>query len=362
LSVTIRFGLVGCGVISGPHVLAIQQLPGEAELTAVTDTVLDSAKRLAKEVGEAGGGTVQVAADLDELLARDDVDALAVCVPSGAHEEIAVRALRAGKHVLVEKPLALTVASVDRIIAARDAAGRTAGVISQNRYAPGPDLLREAVAAGRLGTLTSGSAAVNWYRSQGYYDSAGWRGTWEMDGGGALMNQGIHYLDLLCWMFGEPEEVYAHAGLLAHQRMEVEDSVTATVRFTSGASATLLATTAAYPGLTARLHVHGSRGSAVVDNNRLEYFHAAPEGEDPDGPTYGASGAGNQAEAEIAARAARRGGDELPSHTLQLRDFVRAASAGRQPAITLEDGRRAVALIRAVYDSADTGAPVRLSS
>ncbi|MEU9703845.1 Gfo/Idh/MocA family oxidoreductase [Streptomyces sp. NPDC047981] len=354
-----RFGLVGSGIISEEHALSLRQIPDAAELTAVFDVVRENAERFAAHCLRTHGIEVEVAKSLDALLARDDVDAVSVCTPSGTHEDIAVRCLTAGRHVLVEKPLGMSVASVDRIIAARDASGMTAGVVSQHRFTPGNAAVRRAVEEGRFGRLTSGSAAVNWYRSQAYYDSAGWRGTRAMDGG-ALMNQGIHTLDLLCWFLGEPVEVYAHSGCLAHERVEVEDTVTATVRFAGGASATVLATTAAYPGTHVRLHVNGDRGMAVLEAGALKFFHAAPDGHSTDDPPYDPGTGLDTAEQELGRGGTSGGTAAWTAHALQMRDFAQAAHEGRQPAVTLEDGRRTVALIEAVEDSARTGRPIRL--
>jgi UDP-N-acetyl-2-amino-2-deoxyglucuronate dehydrogenase len=359
--VTVRFGIVGAGVIGPTHAKAIADPANDAVLVAVHDQVREKAEKLAAEHGAV------VADSLEALLARDDVDAIAVCVPSGAHADVAVAALEAGKHVVVEKPADITLEAVDRIIAARDAAGRQVTAISQRRFETANRLVKQAVDEGRFGRITSGSAAVNWWRSQGYYDSGDWRGTWALDGGGALMNQGIHSVDLLCWMLGEPVEVYAFTGLLAHERIEVEDTAVAAVRFAGGALATLLGTTAAHPGLTTRLHVHGSTGSAAIDGEDLEYFHAATG--DSGGDAYGASGRGNQAgEVLAAAGAANAGSTDVGAdptalsgaHRFQYHDFLDALATGRPPLVTLEEGRRAVKLILAIYESARTGAPVRL--
>ncbi|MGA8115557.1 MAG: Gfo/Idh/MocA family oxidoreductase [Actinocatenispora sp.] len=355
---TVRFGIVGCGVISGTHARAIGQPSNDAHLMAVTDVVPDRAAAFAAEQG------VAHAADLDELLAREDVDAVAVCVPSGAHADVAVRALDAGKHVVVEKPADISLADIDRIIAARDRSGRLVTSISQHRFDPASQVVHEAVSAGRFGRLTSGSAAVNWWRSQSYYDSGDWRGTWALDGGGALMNQGIHTLDLLCWLLGEPVEVFAFSGLLAHERIEVEDTAVAAVRFASGALGTVLGTTAAHPGLTTRLHVHGTTGSAVIDNDRLDYFHVAAG--DTGGPAYGASGADNQADQVLpggGASGSGAGSDPgalSDAHSVQYQDFLAALTGDRAPLVTLEEGRRAVGLILAIYESSRTGRPVTI--
>ncbi|MBO0884818.1 MAG: Gfo/Idh/MocA family oxidoreductase, partial [Mycobacterium sp.] len=174
---TVRFGIVGCGVISRTHARAIRDASEESQLVAVTDTNREKAEKVAAEFG------VEVADDLDALLARDDVDAIAVCVPSGLHAQVALAAMAAGKHVVVEKPADISLAEIDKMIAARDAAGVQVMSISQHRFDEASQIVHQAVADGKFGEITSGSAAINWWRSQGYYDSGDWRGTWELDGG-----------------------------------------------------------------------------------------------------------------------------------------------------------------------------------
>ena len=355
----IRFAVVGCGVIGDMHARSIAALGTRARLVLTVDELADRAEKLALE------HATEHATSVAEALARDDVDAVAVCTPSGLHAETAVAALEAGKHVVVEKPLDVTVEAVRRVRAAERRSGRTVTVISQHRFDPASQLVHRAIREGRFGRLTSGVASIAWWRSQGYYDSGSWRGTWRLDGGGALMNQGIHTVDLLVWMLGEPLEVFGHTGCLAHRGIEVEDTAAATIRFAGGALGVIHATTAAYPGLTARLQVHGDRGSAVIDNDQLTYFHAA----DPDaegGPSYGAGGDGNQA-ALLLPRAEHQvatGSDPTAlsdAHIDQYRDFVDAIEHGRPPLVTVAEAGRTLAVVRAIYDSARTGAPVPLT-
>jgi UDP-N-acetyl-2-amino-2-deoxyglucuronate dehydrogenase len=207
---------------------------------------------------------------------------------------------------------------------------------------------------------------VRWWRSQSYYDSGGWRGTWELDGGGVLINQAIHSIDLLQWLIGPVVELTAYTELLAHERIEVEDTAVAILKFASGALGTIVATTAAYPGLTARLAVHGDRGSAVIDDDELRYFHVAGEGQE--GEAYGAGGGENQAE-QIIERygqvdsgpgAGSDPGSLSMAHRDQIRDFVEAVREGREPSINVEQGRKPLAIIQGIYESARTGGPVRI--
>lgn len=354
------WGIVGCGVIAPTHARAVAGLPG-ARLVAVTDTAPAKAKAFAEEHGVAWD------ADLGTLLARPDIDIVSVCVPSGLHAEVGVSAARAGKHLVVEKPIEITVAAADRLLAAAASAGVRLTVISQHRFDAGPRRLRELVGQGRLGRLILGEAAVKWYRSQGYYDSGAWRGTRALDGGGALMNQGVHYVDLLCWIMGEVAEVRALCSTQAHA-IEVEDVALALLRFRSGAVGLVQATTAAYPGFPERLEVSGTGGSVVVEAGAIRSAELADERGDvgaygtaaspaPPAATAGAGAtAGIDAAAATAAADPAAVGDE--AHRAQLANFLDTLDGGGQPLVTGEEARAVVAVIRAVYESARTGRPV----
>jgi len=260
--VTVRFAIVGAGAIGRLHASVITTAVPGAELVAVVDRTPAKAAELARGYGAEAYPTLAAALD------RPDVDAVAVCTPSGVHADSAVAALDAGRHVLIEKPIDVTLAAARRIIAAQRRAGTVAGVVSQHRFDPASQAVYRAVRAGQLGRISSAVVSMAWWRSQEYYDSAGWRGTVALDGGGAVMNQAIHWVDLLVWLLGAPVEVTASTARLAHDGIEVEDTAVATLRFAGGALGVLHATTAAYPGLTARLQVHGDRGSAVIDDDR----------------------------------------------------------------------------------------------
>ncbi len=356
----VRFGILGCGVIGPHHAQAIAGLADDAALVAVADRHLERAEKLAQQYNVAAYNS------LDDLLRHPQLDAICICTPSGEHATDAAAVLDAGKHVVVEKPVDVTLEAIDRLLAARRAKSQKVAVISQHRFDRSTRIVRDAVEQGRLGRLTVGTAQVRWWRSQAYYDSGAWRGTWALDGGGALMNQSIHTIDLLQWIMGPVVEVSAYTGLLAHERLEVEDAAVAIVRFASGALGIIEGTTAAYPGLTARLEVHGDRGSAIIDSDELVYFHSAALGEQ--GAAYGAGGGGNQAldmlkqfEAKPAGIAAGSDPASLSlAHREQIRDFIDAIRADREPLVNIEEGRKAVAIILAIYESARTGRPVSI--
>jgi UDP-N-acetyl-2-amino-2-deoxyglucuronate dehydrogenase len=355
----LRFGILGCGVIGPHHARAIAGLES-AELVAVADVVPELAEKLAGEYG------CSPFPGLEEMLSSVDLDAVCVCTPSGMHAEDAITALEAGKDVVVEKPVDVTLEAADRLLEVQRATGGKVAVVSQHRFDAATRAVHEAVGKGEFGRLTSGSAEVRWWRSQSYYDSGGWRGTWELDGGGVLINQAIHSIDLLQWLMGSVTEVTAYTGLLAHERIEVEDTAVAILKFIGGSLGTIVATTAAYPGLTATIAVHGDRGSAIIDDDELSYFHAAGEGEE--GDPYGAGGGENQAEqvmqkyGEVSSGPAASADPASLSmaHRDQIQDFLEAVRDDREPSINLEEGRKPLAIIQGIYESARTGGPVRI--
>src|SRR3954466_11963247 len=255
------FAIIGAGMVARYQPTAIERTPG-AGLVAICRSDPARAEETAAQFG------VPCLADYTDLLARDDVDAVCICTPSGLHAEQTIAAARAGKHVLVEKPIALTLADADAMIAACEQAGVRLGVALQRRTEPEFQRVQAAIAAGELGRPVLGSISMPYLRLPSYYDSADWRGTWALDGGGALMNQGIHLVDLLLWLLGDAAEVRATAATLAHA-IEVEDCVTAMLRFASGALGSIVATTAAAPGFPHRVEIYGERGGVQIEGEQV---------------------------------------------------------------------------------------------
>lgn len=359
----LRVAIAGCGVIGRTHAAVVRELP-ELTVTALIDEVDEAADALASKIADQGTRRPATFRTLSDALAAAPVDLVIIATPSGLHIQQALEVLAAGKHVVIEKPLDVDLSRASEILTAAEAAeakGLVASVISQHRFDPASRAVDLARRAGRFGTLTSAIASVSWWRSQAYYDSGAWRGTWAMDGGGAVMNQGVHTVDLLLWFLGRPVEISAKTALLAHEGVEVEDTAVATVTFESGALAVLHATTAAYPGLTVRLQLMGSKGSAVIDGDQLEYFHAADAG--GEGNDMGLLGAGNQAAEELAKfpDESAQGLDPTmypAGHVRQYRDIVEAVRAGRPAGVTVRDAVTALATVRALYVSATLGQPV----
>ncbi len=336
------FGIVGAGVIAATHAQAIAQIP-VARLVAVTDTSLDSAKRLADAHGCAAE------ADLDALLARDDVGIVTVCVPTGLHAEVGVAAAASGKHLIVEKPIDVTLEAADRLIGAARAAGVKLTVISQHRFDPGFAELRSLLDDGALGTPLLGEASTKWYRSQAYYDSGTWRGTWALDGG-SLMNQGVHYVDLLLACMGPVAEVTAISATQTHH-IEVEDVALALLRFRSGAVGTIVSSTSVFPGLAQRLEISGNQGTVVIEDGEIisrGLANEPPEARTPDGQPEGQPAGASAPDIGIA------------SHIAQVTDFVEAIEQDRDPSATGQDGRAVLEVVLAVYEAARERRTVKL--
>jgi predicted dehydrogenase len=285
----------------------------------------------------------------DDLIRRPDIDAITLGVPSGLHGEITVKAAGRMKHVLTEKPMEITLERADAMIKACREHRVKLGVISQRRWDPGMVELKQAADSGMLGKLVLGEAHVKWYRDQKYYDSSDWKGTWKFDGGGALMNQSVHSVDQLQWVMGEVDTVIAQISTLAHKNIEVEDLAQAILRFKNGAMGTIIASTAIYPGMDERLEITGTRGTIVMNKNRIAFREIMDEKkrEAVEVMDRGSGAADAQAITN-------------EGHVAQIRDFCRAILEGREPAITGEEGRKPLEIILAVYESAKTGLPVKL--
>lgn len=357
----LRFALVGCGAIAPTQATALQELPQLLRLTHCCDLDAARASAFAEKFGLA-------VATWEELLADPAIDAITLCTPSGHHGDLAAQALRAGKHVVVEKPMEVTVAACDALLAAQRASGRRLAVISQHRFDPASLAVRRVLDENSLGKLIAADVRIPWYRTQEYYDSGDWRGTWALDGGGCLMNQGVHTVDLMLWLCGPVREVYARTATAAHERIEVEDLVCATLTFANGALGTLFASTALYPGFLVRLGIHGTEGSAILEGDELHTLAikgretvtgTAASAHALQVATGGTRSAVHHAQAGSAAAGPGdwKWGD---AHRAQFADFVQAIRDNREPLVEGVAGRAAVRLIHAVYESARSGAPVRL--
>jgi predicted dehydrogenase len=334
------FGIIGCGMIANFHAKAIADIEN-AEVVACQSRSFESAEKFA---GEFGGTAYKT---LDEMLADPAVDIVTICTPSGAHLEPALSAAAAGKHVIIEKPLEVTLERCDQIIDACKKNNVVLSTIFPSRFHEASLQLKNAIDAGKFGTLTLGDAYVKWFRTQEYYDSGKWRGTWELDGGGALMNQAIHSVDLLTWLMGPVAEISAQTATLAHDRIEVEDVATASLRFENGALGTIEATTAAFPGSLKKIEIHGSKGSAGIEEEDIKFWAFEEMTTEDEGIV-----------AAFKSRTQTGGGAADPSaighaaHAHQFRDVLAAIENGTKPEIDGAEGRRSVEIIVAIYEAA----------
>jgi UDP-N-acetyl-2-amino-2-deoxyglucuronate dehydrogenase len=342
------FGIIGTGMIAHFHAKAIQAMNGGRVVGCFNQNI-------AKAESFAGDYNCRAYQSLDALLADNDIEIVTICTPSGVHQEPAVAAARAGKHVVVEKPLEITLERCDAIIQACAEHGVKLCTIFPSRFSPANMALKAAIDSGRFGKLTLGDTYVKWWRTQEYYDGGGWRGTWALDGGGAFMNQAIHNVDLLSWLMGDVAEIAGFTGTLAHERIEVEDVGVACLKFANGAIGVMEATTAAWPGLLKKTEIHGSRGTVIVEQDsilRWEFADELPEDA--------------EIRAKFGASSASTGGAADPKaisfvgHQLQLEDFVQAIRTGKAPRVDGAEGRRSVEIILAIYEAAKTGRSQRL--
>ena len=346
---SLGFGIVGVGMIADFHALAIADVPG-ARLVGVCGRSAAKAKAFA-EKHRADVSTT----DLQALLAHPELDVLCIATPSGAHLEPALAAARAGKHIVIEKPLEVTLARVDELLAAATAAKVALMPIFQARFGEGARALKKAVTAGRFGRLVLASAYVKWHRSEAYYRDS-WHGTQELDGGGALINQAIHGIDLLQWFAGMPAEIFSWNTRRVHTSIEVEDTAVAALRYPCGALGAIEASTALSPGWARRVEICGEHGSAVLEDDTLVRWDfreerpedAAIQRSRPDPLMRSGASAPNQISHH--------------GHRRQIQNLVDFIRTGVPLEVDGAEARKAVALILALYESARRGTVVTLAS
>ncbi|HSI12181.1 MAG TPA: Gfo/Idh/MocA family oxidoreductase [Chthoniobacter sp.] len=343
----IGFAVIGTGMIAEVHAQAIKDTP-EARLAAVWTRSAENRNAFAAKFG------CRAAESLEALVADPEIRAVTIATPSGAHADVAVPFLEAGKAVLCEKPLEVSLDAVDRIVAAAKRGGGTLAGVFQMRLQKAAQTVKHAVEAGRFGRLTSCSAYIKWWRSHEYYSSSTWKGSYKLDGGGALINQGIHAVDLLQWIAGLPEEVSAFSARLSHVNIEAEDTVAAVLRYPHGGLGVIEAATSAWPGDDVRIEIVGDRGSATLINDRLTRWVFADELPEDEAIRQELS----QGTLKVGSGDPR--GMSWEGHQVLISDLSRALLEGRPPMIPGQEARRAVQLVLAIYESAKTGRTVRL--
>ncbi|NQT57872.1 MAG: Gfo/Idh/MocA family oxidoreductase [Bacteroidetes bacterium] len=342
------FGIIGVGMIAEMHAKAINELES-GKLVACFDKNENRAKDFAAQYG----GTSYT--NLDEFLAHNGLDIVTVCTPSGIHFEGAFAAASAGKHIIVEKPLEITIERCDELIQAAETNGVLLSGIFPSRFHSAVQEIKKALIAGRFGKIVLADAYVKWFRTQEYFDVSDWKGTWAMDGGGALMNQSIHAIDLLQWFMGPVSEVFSFTDTLAHERIEVEDTAAAVLRFENGAIGVIEGTTSAYPGFLKKIEISGSTGSIVLEEEDILVWKFVDE---------------QPGDELIRKKYSRKtltgGGASDPTaigfhgHQYQFSNMIEAIEKGTPLLIDGFEARKAVEIIQGIYRSSSSGSPVSL--
>ncbi|MBE6585515.1 MAG: Gfo/Idh/MocA family oxidoreductase [Ruminococcaceae bacterium] len=318
-----------------------------AELVAVCDI---NEARLARAMKKYPNITTYTA--FEDLLKDSRVDIISICLPSAMHADFAIAAMEAGKHVLVEKPLDITPARAHLIEDARIRTGMTAGVVHQNRFNANMYPIKEALTSGEMGRIFLGTFGVKWYRDQAYYDNGGWHGTWEMDGGGSLMNQAVHTVDLMQWLMGDVASVTSAMGIYDHD-IDTEDMTASLIKFKNGAAATFVSTTCAYPGISTEICLYGTEGSIEADGDALKVWKMknAPDEEALEETMLSLYGEGNLS---VLSREPKR----LFGHAHVVEDMILAVRDGRDPEVMPAEALKSVTIVDAVYRSARSGETV----
>ena len=345
----VQFGIIGCGAIANIHAMAIKAIEN-AELKAVADVNIDNARKFAER-----HNIKEYYSDYRELLKDRDIDIVNICTPSGLREDVAIASARAGKHIIAEKPVEVTVEKIDRIIAECKRHNVALAGIFNYRYNKNYRIIYDTIQKGRFGRLILGDVYIKWYRDKEYYTSSGWRGTWKFDGGGALMNQSIHFIDLLQWYMGPVESVKAYTAQAVHRYIETEDLGIAIVKFKNGALGVIEGSTAIYPGLYDRVEIHGENGSVLIEDSRIARWEFRDQ-EPLDQKIIEEKGL------EIFDLGSSRDPMEIPYelHKREIEDIINSLKEGKNPSIDGYEARKAVEIITAIYRAGETGEEVRL--
>lgn len=346
-STPVGFALVGCGMVAEFHAQALAHAKN-ARLVAVVGRDLKKTKQFAERFG------IHVATTkLSDVLNNTDTEVVSITTPSGAHMEPALEAISARKHLLIEKPLEISVERIDRILAAARMQGVSVAGVFQARFGTGAKTVKAALTAGRIGTLVSASAQVKWNRTAEYYRDS-WHGTLALDGGGALINQAIHGIDLLQWFVGMPNEVFAWSTRRVHKAIEGEDTASGVLRYPCGATGVIEASTAVFPGFSRRIEICGTDGSIILEDDRIAAWQFRVPLSEDDAIRNGAR------QANLGSGAAAPNQINFLGHQPQIEDLAESIRTGQAPVVDGAEARKAVAIVRALYASAAQNRPVRL--
>ncbi len=336
----LRFGIIGTGAIAGHHIASINEIQN-CQVAALCSSTEERARLAQQKFG------INSYASVQEMLVKEEIDVVCILTQSGNHLEPALAAAKAGKHVITEKPLEVTVQRADLMIEACKKAGVKLACIFQNRYTPSYQQLKKAVREGKLGKLILGNAYIKWYRDENYYQSSDWKGTLAGDGGAALINQGIHTIDLLLDIMGPVREVFGKTRTMVH-RIEGEDLGLALLSFQNGALGAIQASTAAYPGYPERLEIFGENGSIILEGGVITAWNIQGE---PPANIVAASNTGASNPMDI----------DYILHKTQIEEIVQAIRTNQEPLVNGEVAKRSLALIQAIYRSNSMGQPVFLN-
>ena len=334
----IGFGIIGCGNISTIHAKAILSIP-EARLRAFHSHSRPKAETMARQF------SVDFESSLDQLLDRKDIQVVSICTPSGTHADLGIKAAAAGKHVVVEKPIDVTLEKARMLIEACHQAGVKLAVIFQSRFLPAVQILKSAIDRNRLGRLILGDAYVKWYRTREYYEAARWRGTLALDGGGALINQSIHTVDLLQYFIGPVASVFGFAEKKLHPYIEAEDTAVAVLKFRNGALGVIEGATSVSPGFSRRVEIHGDKGSVILDGNDISAWNLTEPGEEEEALSH-------LKERDLSNGASDPMALDISGHRRQIEDLIAAIREDRSPMIDGAEGLKALELVLAIYRSA----------
>ena len=339
----INYGIIGCGLIADYHARAVLELEKTrpVKLYGVVDVRREAAEKFAAKYN------IKVFDTIDDMLASPEIDAVSICTPSGFHSDLAVKAANHGKHIVVEKPMAITKEQLEAVVAACDSNNVKLSSVAQMRFAKNIQVTREAIKSGRLGRMVCGDVYMKYYRSPEYYAAGGWRGTVKLDGGGALMNQGIHGIDILEYIMGPVKSVYAITRTLA-RKIEVEDTAVCVLEYESGALGVIEGTTSVYPGYEKRFEFHGDKGTIKLEEDSFIDWNI--EGEEvPPEVVF---------EASHGSSASRPDSIDVDGHVRNIGDLIDSIVENRSPLIDQHEGKKPVDLILAIYESNRTGRPV----
>ena len=336
----VTFGIVGCGMIANYHAKAISAIEGAALAGACS-------RSAASAQAFCGEWKIPMFETYEEMLRSSDIDAVCLCTPSGDHARQILQALDAGKHVVVEKPMCISLEDCDAVIRKADQTGKKVCVISQLRFSDAIQEIKRAIDAGEVGQLYSAALTMRYFRSQAYYDSAAWRGTWALDGGGVMMNQGIHGVDMLCYLFGPAREVTGFAQTMARD-IEVEDTAVSAIRFENGMLATIDASTCCAPGFPKKIVLSGEKGTIIMEEDAITLWTLPTPCRIPLGAVSGSSASSDPK------------GILPTNHTRQLRNFVDAVLQNVPLVSDAREGRLPLEIILGTYQSSREGRLVQV--